>query len=416
MRGSKWVLVGAAVVAVGCGEGDDRGEGGTFSGGAVSASLTGTATDGGASDATEPGEVNDDGDDDVTGPDGATTFPDATECEDDSDCPSGEECTAFSQLCVPPGGCGIDADCPLESVTCQAGVCTTGEDCGDATFNITQLEPNVMILLDRSGSMDDDVPGNGDSRWNVAKQVVNTTTAEFDDTVRFGLATFSACIPGQACSPGQIEIAVAPGNAGAISNFLAGAQDGLLGYLCNSGLPETSTGRSLDALVGNPLLQEAGRDNAVLLVTDGGESQECTPVDGPTAAGNLYGQDIPVKVFAVGFGFSGASLDQIATAGGTGQGYTAENQQELNEALSSILGGIASCTFHLDEVPPDPDDLYVFLNSNPAGIPLDAINGYTYDPVANTITLHGTTCDAVQEGDSAKVDVVYGCPFPPPAG
>lgn len=358
-------------LSTGCG--DEGRSGGTPSASGISAgSISSGGTEGGADEGTEPDEGG-----------GSTSFDPSAVCDDDDDCPTGETCTPYSGICVPPGGCGIDADCELEGLSCQAGICGSGEDCGDATFEISQLEPNVMILLDRSGSMDDNVPGSGQSRWNVAKQVVNATAAEFDDRVRFGLATFSACIPGQACSAGQIEIAVSPNNAGAIANFLAGAEDGLFGYLCNSGMPETSTGRSLHALVGNPLLQDPGRDNAVLLVTDGGESQECTPVDGPTAAANLFGQDIPVKVFAVGFGFSGASLDQIAAAGGTGQGYTAENQAELNDALSSILGGIASCTFHLGEVPPDPDELYVFLDSDPTGIPLDPANGYTYDPVTN---------------------------------
>ena len=408
MRTTTWILmlIGAWAIS-GCG-GDGEGRPNGTWGGAASQGLT-TA---GGSGGDDIGESDDVGEPDCEGSTGSAT----SECTSEDDCPDGQVCTPYSNVCVPPGGCGIDADCELEGLSCQAWVCNSGEDCGDATFSLTQLEPNVMILLDRSGSMDSDVPGSGDSRWNVAKQVVNATAAQFDDSVRFGLATFSACIPSQACSPGQIEIAVAPNSAGAIAAFLATAQDGLFGYLCNSGLPETSTGRSLDALVGNPLLQDPARDNAVLLVTDGGESQECTPVDGPTAAGNLFGQDIPVKVFAVGFGFSGASLDQIAAAGGTGQGYTAENQAELNAALSSILGGIATCTFHLDEVPPDPDELYVFLNSDPAGIPLDPLNGYTYDPVTNSITLHGTTCEALQNGDTAQVDVVYGCPHPPPAG
>ncbi|MEM6291326.1 MAG: VWA domain-containing protein [Myxococcota bacterium] len=407
------MLVGGLAV-VGCGD-DDRDAAGT---GATLGGVSGLTSAGGVDGS---GGLDDGGFDsesaDGTGDD-TGTFDDSGSgaCDEDTDCPSGEVCTPYSNVCVPPGGCSIDADCELEGLTCSGGSCTSGGDCGDATFNITQLDPNVMILLDRSGSMSDDVPGSGQSRWDVAKTVVNATVAEFNQEVRFGLATFSACIPGQSCSPGAIEIAVSPNNAGAITQFMNGTDDGIFGYLCNSGQPETSTGRSLDALVGNPLLQDPGRDNAVLLITDGGESQECTPVDGPTGAGNLFAQDIPVRTFAVGFGFSGPQLEAIAQAGGTGQSYTADDQASLNTALSTILGGIASCTFQLDEVPPDPNELYVFLNSDPAGIPVDAANGYTYDPGTNSITLHGTTCDAVVNGDSAKVDVVYGCPNPPPAG
>lgn len=47
----------------------------------------------------------------------------------------------------------------------------------------------------------------------------------------------------------------------------------------------------------------------------------------------------------------------------------------------------------------------MFLNSDPAGIPVDPVNGYTYDPLASSITLHGTTCDAVFDLLAGSVDL-----------
>jgi hypothetical protein len=191
---------------------------------------------------------------------------------------------------------------------------------------------------------------------------------------------------------------------------------GKIEYLCDSGDPETSTGASLNAQVGNPVLQDPERDNAILLITDGAESSECVinGVDGPSAAANLFGQAIAVKTFAVGFG--GANLGEIndiAQAGGTGVGYLADQAADLELALDQIANAVATCTFELDQVPPDPDEIYVFFDKDPAGVPNDSNNGWTYDPITNTVTFHGSACEAIKSGAVVDIDIVYGCNEPP---
>ena len=67
-----------------------------------------------------------------------------------------------------------------------------------------ELQPfSAVVMLDRSGSMDGEVPGTSDNRWEVAVQVVDTVTTAFDATINFGLATYSSCLPG-GCSAGSI--------------------------------------------------------------------------------------------------------------------------------------------------------------------------------------------------------------------
>jgi hypothetical protein len=133
-------------------------------------------------------------------------------------------------------------------------------------------------------------------------------------------------------------------------------------------------------------------------------------IDGPGGAANLLAQPVPVQTFAVGMG--GASLDQleeIATAGGTGQPYFADQPADLQMALAAIAAAVASCTFQLTEVPPDADQIYIFFDDDPAGVPVDPANGWTYDPATNTITFHGAACQAIQDGSVVEVDIVYGC-------
>jgi hypothetical protein len=355
-----------------------------------------------------------------------TSLDDGDPCATDGDCAPGEVCLPGSGECGPAGGCIIDADCP-EGQICEDGVCMIGGDCGGFEFSIEAVPPNLLILLDRSGSMNGDVPDTDLNRWEVAKLAIEQVTTSFDDKIRFGLGTYSACV-GNGCSAGTVVVPIADQNAGAINGFLAttvGAgsndgqgvdNDGLIEYLCDSGDPETSTGKSLQAQVGNPTLQDLERDNAILLITDGAESGECIDDgnDGPTAAGNLFGQSTPVKVFAVGFG--GANLgeiDDIAEAGGTMTGYLADQADELDLALEQIANAVATCTFELDQVPPDANEIFVFFDKDPAGVPSDPNNGWTYDPMTNTVTFHGAACDAIKGGTVVDIDIVYGCNEPP---
>lgn len=402
--------LGMSTGAVGCGDSEGR-ESGTGPG------LTGitgiTATEGDPSGTAEASAASVDG----TGS--------GQQCEIDGDCPAGQHCGAMAHVCLDPSGCVFDADCD-DGFTCDQGTCTIGGDCGGFVFQFEQVPPNLLILLDRSGSMDGDVPGTGQNRWEVARDAIFQVTTEFDDSIDFGLATYSSCLPG-GCSAGEIVVPILPMAAQLIQGFLdntvgvgssdgQGVQpDGRIEYLCDSGNPETSTGVALDALVGEPSLQDPGRTNAILLLTDGGESSECTDdVDGPGGAANLLAQPVPVQTFAVGMG--GASLDQlqeIATAGGTGQPYFADQPADLQMALAAIAAAVASCTFELSEVPPDATQIYVFFDDDPAGVPVDAANGWTYDPATNTITFHGSACMAIQDGTVVQIDIVYGCNMPP---
>jgi len=410
------LALGAGLLAAAC-----AGEAGRETGTSVTDPSIGSitiGTDGGTTEAT--GSATEDPTDasaDSTG---------APMCAGDEDCPPGQHCAEVSKVCVDPTGCVVDEDCD-DGFACAEGTCTIGGDCGGFAFEITAVPPNMLILLDRSGSMDGEVAGTGMNRWEVAREAVRTVTMGFEAEIRFGLATYSSCLGG-GCSAGAIVTPIADMNSAPIMMFLDSTvgvgsgngmgvdQNGKVEYLCDSGDPETSTGKSLNGFVGEPSLADSERTNAILLITDGGESGECIDggIDGPAGASALFAQDPSVATYAVGFGDGNpAELDMIAAAGGTVMGYFAEDPMQLEMALDTIAAAVASCTFTLDQVPPDPGMIYVFFDLDPQGVPNDAMNGWTYDAATNSITFHGAACDAIKSGAIVNIDIVYGCNMPP---
>lgn len=349
-------------------------------------------------------------------------IPDGT-CAHDDDCAGDLHCGEESSRCLADGECAATGDCG-EGMVCntETGECEIGGECGATEINATRQVPNVLILLDRSGSMDGNA--GGDSRWNVAKGAIQVVTDTYDADIRFGLATYSACLSG-GCSAGSIVVAIADDNAAAVNGFLAdkldeGSSNGSnntgsgIQYLCDSGDPETSTGKSLGALLGESSLQATDRDNAVLLITDGEESGSCVEggMDGRAGAAALLAQAISVRTYVVGLGINSSTLQQIAVAGGTDQLVPADNLADLTQALSDIATDVMSCEIVLDSDPPNPDDVYVFFDDQVPSIPRDPTDGWTYDSSTRSITFHGASCDLLKSGSVADIDVVYGCDEP----
>ncbi len=300
--------------------------------------------------------------------------------------------------------------------------------CDEVAFNIEALPPNLLILLDRSGSMAAEVPGTGSNRWEVAGAAINQVAGTFESMIRIGLATYSSCLPG-GCSAGAIQVPIALHNATAISNFLGttvgegssdGAQvngQGMVQYLCDSGAPETSTGASLQAMVGESSLAAADRENAILLVTDGEETGACVVDgnDGPTAAGHLLAQAPPVSTYAVGFvGANVTELQNVATAGGTSQPYFADNPTELEQALQMIAGNIVSCSYSLLGLDPSADTNQVNFYFDGVVVPFNdgctTAVGWTWTDASHTrVMFCDQSCDQLTSHQVGEVNATFGC-------
>src|SRR5258708_7698215 len=88
-----------------------------------------------------------------------------------TDCLPPRHCSLGPARCLDEGACIVDADCADGQKCNSSGACEVGGGCGQTSIQIEKIPPNIMILLDRSGSMNGDA--GGDTRWNVAKAAID---------------------------------------------------------------------------------------------------------------------------------------------------------------------------------------------------------------------------------------------------
>ena len=338
----------------------------------------------------------------------------------DPACVSPQFCSS-TQVCLDPGQCSGDPDCTEPGFTCDEaqGICVPGGDCGGAEITVQPVAPNLLVVLDRSCSMQDLVQST--PKWQIAVTAVNKLTTDYVDQIRFGLTLFPDIVTPD-CQQGAIPIPVAPGNEASIQTLLTASlahndqyyPDGPCVTNIDSAMQQGST---------EPAFADTDRDSYALLITDGKQSG-CSLAGGDAGTTQLItnllaNQGVPT--FVVGFGgqVDPAQLNIFAQAGGMPTGdpqtkyYQAEDQPSLDAALEAIASATISCTLQLESVPEDPGQLYVFFNKDPAGVPNDPNNGWSYDPDTNQITFNGTACQSLKDGTVTDVDVVYGCNHPP---
>lgn len=363
----------------------------------------------------------------------------ANRCAADTDCTGAEKCSTGGG-CVPKAGCGADSECQTGQVCdgfacathCAQAGCTGGEvcqssgrcvppaqagativvgggggsdgggsSCGGELFQATKVQANIMVVLDKSGSMMETV--GAQTKWDAASAAVKSVSAQYAAQIRFGLWMFSS--PTR-CDPGQQYVAIADGTAAAIAAALPAKADG-------NGTP---IGAALQGARKAPELADPARANFLLLVTDGKENCNGDPQKAVTDA---FGANI--KTYVVGFGSTAdvdpTRLSAMAIAGGTARNtppryYQADDPTGLSAALASIAAGAVGCDYKLQTVPPDPSKLNVAVNGTL--IPNDPAKkaGWGYDPATQRLTLYGPACDLVSQNPNGKVNIIYGCPDP----
>ena len=191
--------------------------------------------------------------------------------------------------------------------------------------------PNIMLVLDQSGSMSQDPDGNdppkGPSKWELLQGVIVDVVQQYGDHVPFGLELFTAdALNDQvACeNAAMITVPLAHSSAGAIITAIKAAMP----------LKQTNTGEAIKRAAAEMALANPQKANYIILVTDG--DPNCNPIDHMASASNpesgltpdyTFGQldaarkrTPAVKTFVVGFDGTGVRkdwLDQMAYHGGT---------------------------------------------------------------------------------------------------
>src|SRR5262245_30912864 len=127
--------------------------------------------------------------------------------------------------------------------------------------------PNVMLVLDRSGSMASDISGDpepwGPSKWEILQQAVFTIVGHYGDQAPFGLELFTSNANNNAECYSDTRISVEPehGTADQITMLVSKARP-----LMGGG---TNTGEAIQRAAEDPVLNNPTRREFIILVTDG---------------------------------------------------------------------------------------------------------------------------------------------------
>ena len=294
---------------------------------------------------------------------------------------------------------------PTPAPAADAGTDDAGK-CGAMDFQLQRIAPNVMLVIDRSGSMSDPIAaGSATTKYDDLKSAVANLVTGYDSQMRLGATFFSS--DGN-CGAGTVN-PIAPNNGAAVNTMVANHAPG----------GNTPTATTLDNVIASKELADTGRANYLVLATDG--LPNCGDTDVTTRINKLYSATPSVKSYVIGLGDgtvsnptllnSWADAGHTARTGGTHY-YQTNSPQDLKAAFDAIVGGIVSCDFKMMQAAPDPT--LITVTENGAAISPSPTVGWTYDATSNTITLHGAACNALKTNANTQVGVQYGCPGPPP--
>lgn len=276
-----------------------------------------------------------------------------------------------------------------------------------------QPAPNVLLLVDRSGSMAE--PGACTtspcpSKWQQLLALGGYLN-DVKTRARLGLGVFPA--PEDRDCGVSSELLVPISQAANIDQQILNA----VADLGPGG--RTPIAAALAAVGQSGALDDPARDNVVVLLTDGmpncacESDSECERSEAVAAVEALRNRNVPIRVDVVGFGESAdvasETLSAMAMAAGTDlpgdvKYFRASTIEELIARLYQVAAGLAPCRFSLDDRPA-PDDLVVHLDDTEVAAcenaPCGA--GYTYDTTQGTVELYGASCAAIRDGQCHQV-------------
>jgi hypothetical protein len=314
---------------------------------------------------------------------------------------------------------GTDAGVAPNRTYTNGGGSTAGGGgaCGSNTFTANHLPPDLLIVLDRSGSMNDDATGmscvggcGATSKWNQMTSAINLVVANTEAKVRWGLKLFAS--GAELCNVNAAaEVPIGPMNAAAIKAAIGGA---IPGSATPTRAAETQAAAYL-AGVSDP------NPKYILLATDG--LPNCQQGGSPLAADDaaaiaavstVAGMGIPTFVIGVATGGSTAdgTLNMMAVNGGhprssSPQYYPVSTSQDLESALTVIQGMVAlPCQFQLGGVPSDLGAVSVAVDGQ-----VIARSDWTYGPGNRSIMFPdaGAVCGNLKSGAAKDVTISLPC-------
>ncbi|HMI87178.1 MAG TPA: VWA domain-containing protein [Polyangiaceae bacterium] len=325
--------------------------------------------------------------------------------------------------------------------------------CASSTIKADLLPANLLFVIDRSGSMNCNLPpvtSSSDceakpdradpmrpSKWEIIREALKSAFASLPPSASAGISYFS----------NDDECGVQSMPSVAVKSIDA-PQVAALSASLDAMKPAGGTPIVGATILGYKHLHQQlslpGSDFLVLL-TDGSES--CTPAE----VAGLVSTQVPnaflvgIRTFSIGVPGSESArglLSQIAFAGGTAASATCDHAGgkdvgdchfdmttsqdfagDLRKALATITGKALTCTF---DVPAGPaglpvDRSKVNVNFTPgagAAVPIlqdntalcdQGADGWQYADNDAKIILCGPTCAKVKSDPGARIDIILGC-------
>jgi hypothetical protein len=336
-------------------------------------------------------------------------------------------------------------------------VCNNAE----GVFEATKEPSDVLILLDRSGSMQIKL-SNNETRWTATKRGLFDLLANLPATTTAGAMMFPQgdppvdfcfinasnaveCTPGPARPPKAPRCTPNTYKLGVPNASLDQAQvDKVQAYVAASDT-EFYYGTPMHAALAAAI--DAQRNSglpgakSVVLLTDGNPTDCHTDADPDAnnishvveaAADGAAGSTL-VRTFVMGVidGDKGATpenLSKVAKAGATGRTANCEAtnecfyalnastfQQDIKQAFAEISLQAFDCTFNLPAgnalTDPSKTNVEIETPNGKHAISKDTNhqNGWDYLPNGTQIQLYGQACQDMKSQEKAKVNIVIGC-------
>ncbi len=303
----------------------------------------------------------------------------------------------------------LQTDTDSNGVGDSCEVQPAGPQCADSNAAFEVLQPNLYILLDKSGSMRGD-------KWNNATSAINTIADDLHDEARIGLGIF----PTKTASCGSQNLLSVRNNSNTlIKNELAQVSP-------NGSTPTDAAFLMIDSsnVFDDPNdALAANRAKAIIFIADGGTSG-CSASHSAAVAEalrlrNTYG----ILTYVVGFGtgVNAGQLQSLANAGGTDANtntptadyYVATNASTLVTVLRNIATNIIQCDYTITPDPNnpiDPNKLWVSYDINGSVTDVPPA-GFDYNVNTNALTIQNPYCDAIKSGDPAttSIAITAGC-------
>jgi hypothetical protein len=299
---------------------------------------------------------------------------------------------------VPDGGGGGDA-----------------KNCGAKAFNLERAPAQMLIVLDRSGSMAEVVPPVVGTKWVNVTTALNETMTATNDSVLWGLKLFPQ--PTGCIVPDGVDVPIAPMNAGPVAGAILTAA------------PNGSTPTALAVTKAVEYLKSLGTTTPkyIVLATDGlpnckanGGGGAMDPDGAIMAVQAAAAEGFHTFVVGIATAMTAAdgTLSMMAVAGmepraGDPKYYPVTSRADLVAALGLITGQVTNCVFPLDQLPPAPSDVTVRINGMVVPRDPNHMAGWDLTSNASSVQVYGAYCDMLKAaGAGAKVDIVYGCFIP----